>query len=207
MQDISAILHTLPVPTPPILSDPMPETTSAIVQQIHRIFDHTIQCYKPDIQTRLHAIYYTQKQVGRVKNLFESKGFRANWQATLYADLRYIINVQVDPRLIKSPLLYHLSMLHEVAGHVGQVDALLSRSDLLYHQKRDVLHHPQFSRFLEQSAARMEKPLIDALPETIIHDACNRVPAPWGDHFWRYHQHKRALSPDQYGMLHHRLVE
>ncbi len=144
-----------------------PARAAALVV-IDEYFDELISQYPESTRTLLREIYYDQKHisVSETDLGFESDATGsvmkyANWQMDKTHDQPARWTVTVDADVRRSPILFRLNLIHEVAIHLGQAHQRAQKVGLVEFAKEG---GGAFRKVTELSAAVAENQLLQWLP-------------------------------------------
>lgn len=151
---------------PSVQMTPIAVTDSSLIfQKLDAYFDQAIKKYSFETQETLREYYYEGKEQEEIVGLQKKNGNFAQLDSKIIkGDFEY--KVRVDASISKKSLFRRISMIHEIAGHLGQRlewEKKIGKEAYLKNYKR-----PGFKAFLEFSAFHLEKTIVDSLPEQVV---------------------------------------
>jgi len=139
-----------------------------VTQKIDSLFDELIVGYPDETKFLLRRIYYGRELLSDQPGLV-AEGSVAAARAVL-DNGKMSFDVRVDPILRKVPTLFRLTLIHEVAVHIGQMHQRMSQVPFeTYRGQREA-----FLKFSELTAALVEKRVSDLLPVDVLMDDLRR---------------------------------
>lgn len=145
----------------PTLPKGMRETASVDLSGLDTAFDTIIAGYSPATRLQLREVYYGGLQLEDKPGLIS--GSRSFGEAQLTKDgSKTSFKVTIDPLIRKCPGLFRLTLIHEVAVHVGQWLERISQVGIETYLAQN--QSQEFGLFSELSAHAAEKRVLDRIP-------------------------------------------
>jgi len=143
------------------------DSIEKVTKKIDAFFDDIIRGYPDEVKELLNEMYYEDKNIIHQKNKTREQS-AANWELRIYTDNSgFFYNMSVDSKVPKSPIIFRLYKIHEIAVHIGQSYQRALKIGLEEHIKE--CQNPKgFRLFTELSASIPEKCLIDAVPTNMF---------------------------------------
>lgn len=139
-----------------------------IIELIDKYFLHLISAYSEPTQDYLKAVYFDRQHV-KIDSTLDHRAFafagvdtREFYESGNPKDL----TLHVLPAVYASEIRYRITLIHETAGHMGQ---LLERLHQVGFEKLQIENQSySLDRLMEMTSVLIEIPLLKAIPETLL---------------------------------------
>lgn len=174
---LNTLITQVPLPSVKSLffrtEESSPPTNSELLKKLDSYFDEAISCYDPEIQSILKKAYYSNEILEEVVDLQKKTGNFAELTnfVTDNAAQPIQFKMRVDASIPSNSLFRRISMIHEIAAHMGQRLEWGKKSGISHYKENS--RRPGLHAFLELTAFNLEKTIVDSMPTNAVENDIN----------------------------------